>query len=317
MTPTKIDVDYLQSIADQIKKGTWKKKKTVKNLDFFHQYGGGVIAPNRERRIQCRTEDRNLDFIERQVNKVNNGGSTDNISDLTCVEYEDDLDKLLNGNHGVEINALLGIEDATANMVSWKDDLGSSDFNAIRLGNIMNIVEKESQATQNDDIKRELFTLMDERANQGLDPIPTDEQREEFLNLYPQINGQRALGQWISNHDEVGSNNAPKISYTPAQLRQAEALFRTLSSYSEHAILEARTLASWKQTAVEQIFIQMMQEQKKKALVIIYCSTVKQAEFIDNSNIQDNIRSFYDDLQDYYQIGGENIQIDVEYLRHR
>ena len=317
MNPT---IDDLELIAEQINAGTWKKRKRVKNMNFFFPRNTtcpDLIVPDPETRVQARVEDRDLEFIDRQVNKVNNGGSTDNIKDITCIEFKNDIDKLLNGNHGVEINVMLGIHEAKANMGSWEDDLGSSMFNAIRLGNMLNRVEQESQATQNNDIKRELFTLMDERVAQGLEPHPTLEQREEFLKLYPQIKGQRALGQWIADHEEVGSNNKPKISYTSAQRLHMESVFRSLARYSEHAVTECRTVASWKQTAVEQIFLQMMAEKKKKALIIFYCSTVSQADQIDNTNLKQTIRDLYDKLGAYYQVDGKNIEIDIEYLRHR
>ena len=64
-----------------------------------------------------------------------------------------------------------------------------------------------------------------------------------------------------------------------------ESVFRSLSRYSEHAVTECRTVASWKQTAVEQIFLQMMAEKKKKALIIFY-TTVTQADQLDNTNLK-------------------------------
>ena len=75
--------------------------------------------------------------------------------------------------------------------------MGGKRSNAIRLGNLLNKTDVEKTAVKSNDVRKELYELMAEREQEGLDPKPTDDILDEFAETYPHVSRQ-SLGQWIS-----------------------------------------------------------------------------------------------------------------------
>lgn len=293
-------------LAKLIKSGKYPKQK-IDITQFFRHLGNDQYVPKDGTRIQVREVDRDLDRIERAVTKMKASGDTSQLEPLTVVYFpETDEYKLLNGNHTVEMAIKMGIKHMDVYIVNFETQLESSKFQCHRLGNILNRQAVEKVDATLNDIKRELMLLMDERESQGLDPVPTMDEKKELVETYPQVS-LNTVGQWISNHKDVGGRRAPKKSYTQAELDSARDTFKNMIDYKDYAVCDARTLSAWRDTGISAIFNDCMEQKKKKALVIFYCSTVGQVDQLVNNdpkreNIKKTIERKYEELSKYWKI---------------
>ena len=302
-------MNKIEKLAKNIRSGNFPKEK-INLVPFFQRTVIGDYIPIRERRIQVREQDRDIDRITRAVNKIQNSGDRSGLEPLTTVIYSDLPEKILNGNHTSEIMAILGEDKADAYRVDFEKDLDSKESNCIILGNLLNKLEVEKVDVHENDIKRELYQIMDERSNEGLDPIPPDETKQEIVGRYPHIN-LRTIGQWISNREDVGGRRKPLISYTKGELEQAMNALASLDRYKDHAICKPRTLVAWFDTGVGAAFDEMAVQGKKKALIVLYCNTTAMVNSWEKGdykkNIEEKIKLY---KKDYRRI------IEVEMLRY-
>ena len=227
-------MNKIEKIAEDIKSGRYPKQK-IKLQPFFRTTVTGEKIPVRERRIQVRDIDRDIDRVNRAVNKIQKDGDKSGLEPLTTITFVDLPEKILNGNHTSEIEVLLGEEEAEAYRVDFEKDLDSKESNCIILGNLLNKLEVEKVDVHENDIKRELYQIMDERSNEGLDPIPPDEIKQEIVDRYPHIN-LRTIGQWISNREDVGGRRKPLISYTKGELTQSMDALASLDRYKDYSL---------------------------------------------------------------------------------
>lgn len=288
----------VKEIAQQIKSGEYPREE-IDVTQFFHKLNDDEYAPNRQKRIQVRDVDRDIDFVDRVVNKIKVSGDTSGLEDLTCVYFPDDNEiKLLNGNHTAEIEVKSDIFKSNACIVNFDTQLGGKRSNAIRLGNLLNKTDVEKTAVKSNDVRKELYELMAEREQEGLDPKPTDDILDEFAETYPHVSRQ-SLGQWIS-HTSSGGRAKPMRTYTAGELANQRINFENLEDYQDYVILDPRTLNSWNQTAISMIFNDCMEYDKRNALVIFYCSTVEQVRQLKETDIRDRIKSHYAKLGEYF-----------------
>ena len=290
----------VKEIAQQIKSGEYPREE-IDVTQFFHKLNDDEYAPNRQKRIQVRDVDRDIDFVDRVVNKIKVSGDTSGLEDLTCVYFPDDNEiKLLNGNHTAEIEVKSDIFKSNACIVNFDTQLGGKRSNAIRLGNLLNKTDVEKTAVKSNDVRKELYELMAEREQEGLDPKPTDDILDEFAETYPHVSRQ-SLGQWIS-HTSSGGRAKPMRTYTAGELANQRINFENLEDYQDYVILDPRTLNSWNQTAISMIFNDCMEYDKRNALVIFYCSTVEQVRQLKETDIRDRIKSHYAKLGEYFDL---------------
>ena len=288
----------VKEIAQQIKSGEYPREE-IDVTQFFHKLNDDEYAPNRQKRIQVRDVDRDIDFVDRVVNKIKVSGDTSGLEDLTCVYFPDDNEiKLLNGNHTAEIEVKSDIFKSNACIVNFDTQLGGKRSNAIRLGNLLNKTDVEKTAVKSNDVRKELYELMAEREQEGLDPKPTDDILDEFAETYPHVSRQ-SLGLW-SSHTSSGGRAKPMRTYTAGELANQRINFENLEDYQDYVILDPRTLNSWNQTAISMIFNDCMEYDKRNALVIFYCSTVEQVRQLKETDIRDRIKSHYAKLGEYF-----------------
>ena len=282
-------MNKIEKLAKNIRSGNFPKEK-INLVPFFQRTVTGDYIPVRERRIQVREQDRDIDRISRAVNKIENSGDKSGLEPLTTVIYSDSPEKILNGNHTSEIMAILGEDEADAYRVDFEKDLDSKESNCIILGNLLNKLEVEKVDVHENDIKRELYQIMDERSDQGLDPIPPDEIKQEIVGRYPHIN-LRTIGQWISNREDVGGRRKPLISYTKGELDTQVIAYTKMYRFKDYAICSPRTLTAWFDTGVGAAFDQMAEQKKKKALILLYCKTTAMADTWEEGIIQEKIKN--------------------------
>jgi hypothetical protein len=300
----------IKEIAQQIKSGEYPREE-IDITQFFTKLNDDEYAPNRDSSLQVRDVDRDRDFIERIVNKIKQSGDFSGLKDLTCVYFpEDNTTKLLNGHHTAEIEVNLKIYKANACIVNFETQLDGKMSNVARLGNLLNTQDFETVAVKRNDVKKEFEQMMNERESEGLDPKPTEDEITEFIELYPFIS-RATFGQWLSYHPTIGGRVKPMHTYSDGELAVQRRSFNNQLDYINHTVLDPRTLDSWDQTGVAEIFKQCMEEDKRKALVIFYCSTVKQVDKLKTTNIKEKIKSFYDDLACYW-----GLEIKAVFLRY-
>ena len=264
-------MNKIDKLAKNIRSGNFPKEK-INLVPFFQRTVTGDYIPIRERRIQVREQDRDIDRISRAVNKIENSGDKSGLEPLTTVIYSDSPEKILNGNHTSEIMAILGEDEADAYRVDFEKDLDSKESNCIILGNLLNKLEVEKVDVHENDIKRELYQIMDERAQQGLDPIPPDKIKQEIADRYPQIT-TKTIGAWVSHHQDFGGRKKPLITYTKGELTQSMDALASLDRYKDYAICAPRTLKAWFDTGAGAAFDEMALHDKKKSLIVLYCNT--------------------------------------------
>ena len=94
---------------------------------------------------------------------------------------------------------------------------------------------------------------MDERAEEGLDPKPPEEELVALCNRYPHVS-RATVGQWISNREVVGGRRETLRTYTAGELHAFARSLENMEIYKEYAVLEPRQLRSWTDTGIEQAF---------------------------------------------------------------
>ena len=266
---------------------------------FFTKLSNGEYVPNMSKRIQVRNRDRDVDFVERTVNKINKTGDRSKLSTLTTVFFpKTNTVKLLNGNHTAEIELLLGMQKAPANAINFDTELDGKMSLARRLGNLLNREEVERNSTSADDVKGELYEIMEERIAAGKDAKPSENEIQELNDLYPFVS-RATIGQWISYHNQGGSRRAPLKSYSAEELKQQRVFYTKQRKYRDFVVLMPRTLGAWESTGVAQSFIQCKKEKKTKVLVPFYCASVAESEKLEKGE-DEKITNFYKELGEYY-----------------
>ena len=312
----------VEDIVQQIKTKSYPNNQKIDLTQFFNHLGGDVYVPKPNTRIQPREKDRDGGRIESAVNKMQASGDTSNLEDLTCVYFptevlntdgtifaEENSLKIDNGSHTAEMRIRLGMTESNANIVNFDTQLGRKISKCFRLGNLLNKQEVEKRDVASSDVKKELYIMMDERHADGLDPKLPKEEKEELVRSYPCVT-LGTIGQWESNYENGGSRTAPRKEWDDVELAQQRLLFQNQLDYADYAVLEARTIASFHDTGVAQIFTKCMDEKKRKALVIFYCSTKAQVEDLKNGK-KEIIEERYAEFSEYY-----NIKISTTFLRY-
>ena len=290
----------ITTLAKQIESGA-RQSEEIDITQFFTKLSSGEYVPDMSKRIQVRNRDRDVDFVERTVNKITKTGDRSKLSTLTTVFFpKSNTVKLLNGNHTAEIELLLGMQKAPANSINFETELGGKMSLARRLGNLLNREEVERNSTSADDVKGELYEIMDERIADGKVAKPTEDEIKELIELYPFVS-RATIGQWISYHNQGGSRRAPLKTYSAEELKQQKVFYTKQRKYRDFVILPPRTLGAWESTGVAQSFIQCKKEKKTKVLVPFYCTSVAESEKLENGE-DVKIINFYKELGEYYDL---------------
>jgi len=293
-------------LAQQIKSGEYPREE-IDIEQFFNEDG----SPIRENRIQVRDIDRDIDRIDRAVNKMKVSGDYSKLEDLTLVKYPNDILKIGNGNHTAEMIYLLkqqGVDlpPTMGTILDFEEDLGGKLSNALALGNELNKIEVEKVDVHHNDIRNHLYQLMDEQEEYKL----SEDQIKVFNRQYPHISS-RTISQWISNHKEVGGRRPTTITYTKNELATIKSTFEKIEEYEDYAVLDPRNLRGALETGIAQAFRQMKNKDKRKCLVILFCEGAAQGDEWKNSNIGEKIKLEYEELSNYH-----NVTIEYHMLSH-
>ncbi len=298
------------TLAQQIKSGEYPRED-VDVEQFFDEEGN----PLRGTRIQVRDHDRDIDRIDRAVDKMVASGDTSKLEDLTLVKFPFDIKNLLNGSHTAEMILKLkqrGVKlpQTKGCVVDFQKDLGGKYSNALALGNKLNEIEVEKGDIGDNDIKNHLFTWIGERVTDGLDPKPPEDEIKQFMELYNNRISRATIGQWISNRDDIGGRRSPRYNYSKGEQQSVKRTFESMLKYRDYVVLDPRNLRGALETGVAQAFRQMKTQKKKKCLVILFCDSATQTEQWEDC-MEEKIKVEYHELSVYW-----DVTIEYEMLRY-
>ena len=303
----------IEKLAEKIKSGNYPTEKVDLN-QFFDVDHQGVISPIKEKRIQVREKDRDIDRVMRGVNKMEETGDKSGVEPLTIIKYSDNTYKIDNGNHTSEMLYRLGEKDADAFIVDFDTQLDSSHANCLTLGNLLNKQDVEKVDVHDADIKRELYEILNEELERNggkpLEDTKLKQIKDSVSGRYPHIK-KGTIGQWISNHGDVGGRSkGTLITYSNGQLQSKQGHFEDMERYKSYAILPPRTVRSYVDTGIAEAFRKMRDEGKYNCLVILYVDNFTQRDQWENG-LEDKIIEEFDSLSEYW-----DCQIEYEMLRY-
>ena len=298
--------DPLMEISDSIKAGTWGNiEKDVDLLQFVVKPTPDTYNINVDKSLQVRLSTLNLEFIDRQVKKVQNTGDKTGLKMPVLVyfakevEYEEtvfssDSFALLDRNHGVLIRLNCGIFISDCYVVNFDDDLDSKLSNIRALGNLLNLVFEESQSTDIDNIKIEYHQLMDERVANGLEASPSSEENALFISRYP-ILGSGSLANFVGGH-KTGKRRKP--TWVPTEVDKMNAETNIKKRYPEWLVMSPRTCASWSGEASGAATWDTINKINDKIVFIFYAKTKAQEE----KTYQDKIEKKFEGWAERYHL---------------
>jgi len=309
MVPT--TTDPLMEISDSIKAGIWNNiEKDVDLLQFLVKPTPDTYNINVDKSLQVRLSTLNLEFIDRQVKKVQNTGNKTGLKMPVLVyfakevEYEEtvfpsDSFALLDRNHGVLIRVNCDIFTSDCYVVNFDDDLDSKLSNIRALGNLLNLVFEESQSTDIDNIKIEYHQLMDERVANGLEASPSSEENALFRSRYP-ILGSGSLANWVGSH-ETGGRRKPV--WVPTEVDKMNAVTNVKKRYPNWLVMSPRTCASWKGEPSGQATWDAYDDLKDKVIFIFYASTRAQTK-----------KKYQDDIEEKFEGWAKRYDLEVKVI---
>ena len=317
----------IEEIVSSIKDGTWSSvEKDFDLLQFMKQTLPNQYMIDDKKRLQVRHKTIDNDFVNRQVNKVR---STD---DKSCLErpvivffpeeaiYEGDKIPgdsymLLDRNHGVMIMVELNIHNYDCYVLNFKVDLKSSVSKLRAVGNGLNQTFKESRSVENNDIKLEYWAKMDEKIiSDGPEAKISDEEKKDFAERYPQINSA-TIGNWDAHH-EFGERRKPTKMWSGQELDQQFRKYDNMTAYEDYEVFSPVGMKNWDGEVMGKVLLRLMKEASKKALVILYATTVAQAKGINDDTgrySKTRITKIFNNLKEYYDLEA----IDVIFLRSK
>jgi len=296
--------DPMVEISNAIKSGTWSNiEKDVDLLQFVVKPTPDTYNINVNKSLQVRLSTLNLEFIDRQVKKVQNTGNKTGLKMPVLVyfakevEYEEtvfpsDSFALLDRNHGVIIRVNCDIFTSDCYVINFDDDLDSKLSNIRTLGNLLNLVFEESQSTSIDNIRTEYHQLMDERVDNGLEASPSSEENALFISRYQFINSA-SLANFVGGH-ETGKRRKPV--WVPTEVDKMNARTNITKRYPDWLVMGARTCGSWNGEASGAATWESLNKINDKVIFIFYAKTVAQTE----KTYQDKIEKKFEGWAERY-----------------
>lgn len=300
------------TIAKQIKSGTYKRKIVINLRDYFYEIAPGEWIPDPDTRIQVRDTDRSLAFVNEICNIITTTGDNSLLDNIVVVYFKKtDEYKIIGGNHTSEIKIRLGKFESDAYVVDFEDDLEGRESVAIDFGNELNNPEKRVQSVTESDVRNIVLTHIAENVEMGLeDPRPTEEWKKSLHARYPFVS-MKTIGQWISNHDQVGGRRSAKKSWSDVEKEKHHESIKNRFDYQGYHVIAPRGLTSWDQTAISTIVNHHIQNPNQKDYVLIfYAESAAQAAELVSGNIRAKIEERYTLMR--LHLG---INIKVEYMR--
>ena len=182
-----------KEIVSMIMNDTWKSKQPYDIRDFMIEDSPNYFIPNLSKLLQVREFTYNNDFFGKKI--------------------QGNSEFTLGGTHGGVIKTRLGIFEDEYYVINFKLHLNSDTMKVVRIGNLLNQRRKRFNDLSDESIRNEFYQLMDKRKKDGLEAKPSDEEKRDFLDAYPQISIM-TIANWIAHHKKDGGRREPRITYT-------------------------------------------------------------------------------------------------------
>ena len=289
-----------QEIVDAISTNEWKIKKDFPIDKFVNQIAPDKYAVELKFILQSKPEAIDYNFVKRQVRRAKKGKYFPN--DAVFVYFPEDaiIDgifipggsyRLIDRTHGMVIDAYLGKTNKSANIINFKKHLESDEGNLWRVANLLNDPqeEEEKQGVPDGAIKTEIHRLMDRRVKEGLDPTPSDEERESFLRDYAQLDIHQ-YSQYVSTH-EYGGRRATTIMHTPEECKAFHQDLKDDPTYEGYYIHPVTHVAAW-QTDVGKALLQkeVTIDGINKIMMCFHSTSEAQTKKLESKKTQKTIR---------------------------
>ena len=324
-----------KQIAKMIKSGEWEKIENQDYLQFMCQTKPGVWTLDSSKRIQVRNKHKggeiDEDHIDAAVSKQTKNRDL-SLIDAPVAVYFLHATKfqgkviparslmLIGGNHTTMILNRLGIFSGDLFVVSFEEDLQSSFAKLIGLGNKLNDPKKVEQPATNDDVKGQLYQIIEENVEKhGQENWkPTDEQQEELADEYDWIS-KGTISQWISNYEEFGSRSLkPLKTWTRPLLAQYVENLGMMSLYKDWHIEKPTTVTSIADSTIfGRLLYNMSTIDAKKGLITVYCTSLVMTKFVGDPVWRDKMQAKADKFCNWHNEGKPPelyIHIEVSYL---
>jgi hypothetical protein len=316
----------VEEIVSSIKDGTWGGiEKDFDLLQFMLQTKPNEYVINDDKRLQVRHKTIDNAFVNRQVEKVRTTGDRSCLERPVVVFFPEEAEfegekisgnsyMLLDRNHGVMIMVELGIHSYDSYILNFKLDIDSSISKLRAIGNGLNLTFRENKSVENGDIKLEYYAKMDEKIAIGADVKLSKEEKDDFVERYPQIN-LATMGNWDAHH-EFGERRKPTKMWSGQELQQQKTKYADMPVYEDYEVFSPVGMKNWDGEVMGKVLLRLMKEASKKALVILYATTEAQAKGIhmDQGRYSTTkIRKIFDNLREYYSLEA----IDVIFLKSK
>ena len=294
-------------IVDLIKTNNWNSVQKIAIDDYVVEVEPNTFIPNVAKHFQSRPIIHDPEFVKKKVTESKNGETYREKSTLVYFPEKAKINNqiiesnsylFIGGIHGTLIDRHLGILEKDANIINFKIDLNSEAWMVNRIANMLNIPKLEQQALENDAIKLEIHRLMDDRVEQGLDPKPTDEERESFLKDYPQLDSAM-WSNYVSSH-KLGGRRDPDRVYTQAELDAFKTQLENMNQYSGYYITNPCAVASWDSAVLGRAMIACCDKEMKKLLIPLYAKNVTQTEALRSGKLEPKIKNTMKNLKEFY-----------------
>ena len=296
-----------KEIAQSIKDKTWDKFLTLNLDNFLDEIKPNEYVLNTKRQIQVKPENINYDFVQTLKSIKENSSKK---------EWEENVDRpvvlvfskptkwngeiyhgeyLIGGTHTTCAEGQTGVDKLEFYCVDFENDLNGEVSLIRRLGNLLNQKKVIVQGLSDDAIKLEYHQYLDSRLKEGLDLIPTKEEKQTWVEDYPQIT-IRTLGQWDSYHEE-GARRKPIKVYNDA-LKQTSLDVLVSAVGKGYSYISPYQITDWNNTALSMVIREIYEKEHSKSVIKIclplYCTTQAQA---------DKLKDGWDtDIQDFYDV---------------
>ena len=291
-----------KEIAQSIKDKTWDKFLTLNLDNFLDEIKPNEYVLNTKRQIQVKPENIDYDFVQTLKSIKENSSKK---------EWEENVDRpvvlvfskptkwngeichgeyLIGGTHTTCAEGQTGVDKLEFYCVDFENDLNGDVSLIRRFGNLLNQQNVIVQGLSDDAIKLEYHQYLDSRLKEGLDLIPTKEEKQTWVEDYPQIT-IRTLGQWDSYHEQ-GARRKPIKVYNDALKQSSLDVLKAGLEGQGYFYVKPHQITDWNNSALGMVMRGIYEKKQSKICLSLYCTTQEQADKLKDGWDKD-IENFY------------------------
>lgn len=295
----KVTKAEVAKLANSIRSGEVPATTTYKVKKYFKDNGFGIDVPDMNKRYQARGFEINHDFCDERATYIKNTGDYSELNPAVLVKMSNGQVILVDGNHGTDICLRVGKETHDAIVLDFLEDLGGDMDNLYRFANLMNNPIGVKQPLDVEDIKQEIYSVVEGREERNENPEFTEEDYSDFLLAYPQIT-KGTIVQWLTNHAQFGGRRDPSHVWSSEEREAIWFSYANNPDYEDYCVLKPRTFHSWNGESIAAIFTECLNANKSKAYVILYPNTHASETRMRKARASGNVQILYNRLAERF-----------------